>query len=44
MTVVLVWAGIWKDREGNIQVSVTGAALPFFQRKLDLCEAEILGL
>lgn len=32
MTVVLVWAGIWDDGEGNIQVSVTGAALLFFSK------------
>lgn len=34
VAVVLVWAGIWNDREGNIQVSVTGAALPFFAKEV----------
>lgn len=31
---VLVWAGIWNDGEGNIQVSATGAALPFFSKEV----------
>lgn len=34
VTEVLVWAGIWNDGEGNIQVSVTGAALPFFSKEV----------
>lgn len=36
VTVVLVWAGIWNVREGNIQVSVARAALPFFSKELGL--------